>query len=189
MLYNGSMKKHIKNLFSSQEVEQLSKLIDYEKSKRTIFVWDEFAGEPFPQDVINDESQYIHNVSLGKIRFNFEVPKNIIDKLNNVAKENELDATYFCATYTEYSGKYGRPNLLPHKDNMNFCLIDYQLFANTSWPLNIDDVEYDLLDNEAIAFLPAQLTHGRIDREFTDNDIVKMIFFDMKLNSDLEENK
>lgn len=178
------MKKHIQNLFSIEEAAMLASLIEVEKESRKLFVWDEFGGDPYPQDIMDDPSYYINNKSLGKIMFNFTLPQILIDKLNSLMAELGLDAEYFCSTYTEYSAKYGSPVLQPHKDRMNFCLVDYQLEANTSWPLCIDDEEYDLSDNEAIAFLPAQLTHSRVDKVFAENDCVKMIFFDMKFRNE-----
>lgn len=181
------MKTLIKDLFLKEEVEQLSILLDMEKAKRELVVWDEFSGEPFPQAEVDDSSKYIQNISLGKIMFNFEVPENIKSKLEKIARDAGFDVDFFCATYTEYCGKYGDPVLQPHKDKMNFCLIDYQLDANTSWPLYADDDQYDLQNNEALMFLPAQSIHGRIFKRFTDEEVIKMIFFDMKFRNEDEK--
>lgn len=178
------MKKLITDLFSAEEAAMLSALIETEKQSRKLFTWDEFGGDPYPQEIMDDSSYYINNKSLGKIMFNFTLPQVFIDKLNSLMVSLGLDAEYFCSTYTEYSSKYGNPVLQPHKDRMNFCLVDYQLEANTSWPLCIDDEEYDLNDNEAIAFLPAQLTHSRVEKTFIGDDCVKMIFFDMKFRNE-----
>jgi hypothetical protein len=176
------MKTHIVDMFSELEIQQISEIINHEKLTKKVFVWNEFAGEPFPQDIVDDKSMYIQNVSLGKIMINnLELPQSIINKINSVAAENGIDADFFCATYTEYSGEYGAPSLTPHKDNMDFLLIDYQIDANTSWPIYVEDTEYDLANNDAVMFLPGRMIHGRIDKEFTNKEYVKMIFFDMKL--------
>lgn len=180
-MYNISMIEHIKNLFEPEEKAQIARLIEDEKAKRKLFVWNEFAGEKFPQEIIDDSDYMIQNISLGKIMFNITIPESIKEKLVKTAKYLGADVGYFCATYTEYSGKYGKPVLTPHKDRQDFCLIDYQLDANTSWPLYIDDQEYDLSNNDGLIFFPARSTHGRIEKDFTNDDYVKMIFFDMQV--------
>lgn len=175
------MQKHIVDLFEPEEVLIIKNLIDSEKAKRETFVWNEHAREPFPQEMMDSPAHMIQNTSLGKIMFNLTFPDFVKDKLIDAAKKMGLEVEYFCATYTEYSSKYGKPVLTPHKDSQDFCLIDYQLDANTSWPLVIEENIYDLSNNDALIFLPSRLTHSRQDKVFVDDEYVKMIFFDMKL--------
>jgi len=180
-MYNSNMTEQIKNLFGTEEVTYLKKLIQDEKAKRTIFVWDEFSGDQFPQEMMDSPNHMVQNVSLGKIMFNLSIPDSLKAKLVEVAKYVGYDVGYFCATYTEYSKDYGKPVLTPHKDRQNFCLIDYQLEANTSWPIVVEDQEFDLSDNDGLIFLPSKMVHGRPDKIFIDDEYVQMIFFDMKL--------
>jgi hypothetical protein len=180
-MYNSNMAEQIKNLFDIEEAEYLKKLIDDEKAKRTVFVWDEFGGDQFPQEMMDSAEHMVQNVSLGKIMFNLSIPDSLKDKLVGVAKYMGYDVEYFCATYTEYSRDYGSPVLTPHKDKQNFCLIDYQLDANTSWPLFVEEQIFDLSNNDGLIFLPSQMVHGRPEKVFLDKEFVKMIFFDMKL--------
>ena len=175
------MAKQIKKLFSIEEVEYLKKLIHDEKAKRKVFVWDEFSGDKFPQEIMDSSDHMVQNVSLGKIMFNLAIPDSLKDKLVEVAKSIGYDVEYFCATYTEYSKDYGKPILTPHKDKQNFCLIDYQLEANASWPLFVEEQTFDLANNDGLIFLPAQMVHGRTEKAFLDKEYVRMIFFDMKL--------
>ena len=180
-MYNSSMTQHIKSLFDAEEVALIEQIVNDEKSRRKVYVWDEFSGQQFPQGIMDDSEYMVQNVSLGKIMFNLSLPDLIRSKLVDVAKAGGFDVNYFCATYTEYSAEYGKPVLTPHKDMQNFCLIDYQLDANTSWPLFVEDDTFDLEVNDGLMFLPSKMMHGRPDKVFTDGEYVKMIFFDMKL--------
>lgn len=80
--------------------------------------------------------------------------------------------------WIEYNNKYTNPNLPPHKDPKNVKLtFDYQLESNIDWPIIIDDVEYQLRDNEAIAFDSSSQWHHRPEKIFNDGDYVQLIFF------------
>lgn len=185
MGYNSNMQKHVKDIFSDSQIDYINQHITEELSKREVYIWDEHrTGEKFPEAVFMDKTKYINNVSLGKIILELKLTDDIKETLVALAKNNGFDVDFFDATYTEYASKYGRPNLEAHKDYQNFCLIDYQLDSNTSWPLYIEDQEYDLKNNEGIIFVPSQLIHGRIEKEFADNEVVKMIFFDMKFKNE-----
>lgn len=190
MRYNSIMQKHVSNVFSEEQIAYLNSYISDELSKRTVYVWDEHkTRETFPEEVFMDTSKYLNNVSLGKILLELKVRQDIKDRVVEIAKDNGFDVEYFDATYTEYSAKYGRPNLESHTDFQHFCLMDYQLEANISWPLYIEDITYDLKDNEAITFIPSELVHGRIDKEFEDGDVVKMIFFNMTFKNETGDRK
>lgn len=179
------MQKHVSNIFSEEQINYLKNYISDELSKRTVYVWDEHkTKETFPEEIFMDPSRYLNNVSLGKIILELKLRQDIKDRVVEVARSAGFDVEFFDATYTEYSSKYGRPNLESHTDFQHFCLMDYQLEANTSWPLYIEDQTYDLKDNDSIIFIPSKLVHGRIDKEFEDTDVVKMIFFDMTFNSE-----
>jgi hypothetical protein len=72
-----------------------------------------------------------------------------------------------------------RPRLESHYDtNMGGprVTIDVQMASNISWPLLIDDKEYDLKDNQALLFAGTNQLHGRIDKVFNDDQYVHMLF-------------
>lgn len=184
MGYNSIMNKQIKNLFDKEDIDLLSGIIESEIAKRELFVWDEMSGASFPQKEVDGPGYIIQNVSLGKVFFDLMVPESIGNKLVSTAKDFGFDAAYFRATYTEYSKKYGKPTLNPHTDKKDFLLIDYQLDANAEWELFIEDEHYNLSNNDALIFLPFRMTHGRIEKEFIDDEYVKMIFFYLTLNGE-----
>lgn len=184
MGYNSIMNKQVKNLFSKDDIELLSSLIEKEKSNRQLFVWDELSGASFLQKEVDGPDYLIQNTSLGKIFFDLIVPESIGSKLVNITKDLGFNATYFRATYTEYSKEYGKPTLNPHKDKKDFLLVDYQLDSNAEWELFIENEHYNLDNNDALVFLPFRMTHGRIEKEFIDNEYVKMIFFYLTLNGE-----
>jgi hypothetical protein len=83
-------------------------------------------------------------------------------------------------TYSEYSLKHGIPNLPNHedpKDHTTSLTFDYQLEANISWPLYADGVTHDMEDNDAMIFDPKNMTHGRPELEFKQDDYVRILFF------------
>lgn len=83
-------------------------------------------------------------------------------------------------TYSEYSGKYGVPNLPRHQDP-NYpdgaLTFDYLLDSNVYWPVCIEDGCYTLSNNDAIIFDPRNSWHQRPEMTFSDGDYVKIVFF------------
>lgn len=82
-------------------------------------------------------------------------------------------------TYSLYS-KYDSPesNLIKHRDD-NACTytLDFCVSAKTPWPIWVEDKEYPVKENEALAFLGEDQTHWREAFPDPENNIVEMIFF------------
>ena len=183
------MLKKIQNLFSEDQVINLKKIINDEKKNRDLFVWDEKADRVFPAE--KSVTHTIQNPALGKIglNLNYIIPEDIKNTLISLAESSGYSAYLNSVTYTEYSPKYGIPELRSHKDTIShFWLIDYQLEANTDWDIEIDGEVFTLKDNEAIAFYPGLLEHGRPQKTFNSEEFVSMIFFDM-IVEDITEKK
>lgn len=170
------MNKITKSVFDNSQKEIILKTISDEFLNRKVRQIDEYGNTK--EEYNNDNDIKIHP-SMGRLiieDLNFgSLINNYVTSLINVDKQIQ----YLSATYCEYSGKYGTPNLNMHKDHgrkETICL-DYQLESNTLWDMIIDDQTYMLADNEAVSFYSMSQTHGRPDRVFLDSDYMKMIFF------------
>lgn len=182
------MLKKIENLFSEDQVLNLKKIVNDEKNSRELFVWDEKTDKVFP--AAKSVTHIIQNPNLGKIgiNLNYLIPKDIKNTLVGFAKSSGYSAHLNSATYTEYSLKYGAPELRSHKDRVNhFWLVDYQLDSNIDWDIYVEGESFTLKNNEAIAFHPGSLEHGRPEKIFNDGEFVSMIFFDMAVEKTKEK--
>lgn len=174
------MLKKIENVFSDEQVASLKNIIINEKKNREIFVWDEEVDKTFPKQ--ESITKIIQNVRLGKISLNLNdlITEDIKNTLRQVSEKSGLPGKFANATYTEYSLQYGLPELRSHKDKFtNFWLVDYQLESNTDWDIYVENETFSLKDNEALAFYPDLLEHGRPKKAFKDGEYLSMIFFSM----------
>lgn len=93
-------------------------------------------------------------------------------------------------TYSEYNNNHLNPNLPKHIDpnyEDGSITFDYQLDANTNWPICIGGSDYhdvyecfDLNNNEAVIFDPTSQWHYRPEKIFNDGEYVRIVFFYMK---------
>lgn len=118
---------------------------------------------------------------LGRVHLDkIKLPTAIVEKLTNLVnsiagKELKMLTPPLCV---EYSNKHGQPRLRPHFDgDFTDFIIDFQLSANTSWPLGVNLNFFDLKDNSAILFNPNTNIHWRPIKKFEDGEYVQMIFF------------
>lgn len=165
-----------KNIFSDSEKDEIKNIIN-NKKKNIINIFTE--GKSKPIDVILKNNEAIINEDLGKIYFDIkDLPNHIIDKLLQFAKDYEPNATFHEAVYTEYNVKYGQPKLNVHKDRTDLLiLIDYQQDSNTQWDLILEEKQITLENNDALMFFPGSQDHGRVEKIFSENQYVAMIFF------------
>lgn len=103
-------------------------------------------------------------------------------KVENYIKNKYSDSFYLTGYYyVEYNTKYINPNLPPHSDPTNNILnLDYQLDANTEWPICANGECFTLKNNQAFAFGAAEQIHWRPHKIFNENEYVRMIFFHFK---------
>lgn len=103
---------------------------------------------------------------------------DIIDTLSSIGKKAaDYPVILDHILYTEYSNKYGSPNLPPHFDgDKNDFIINMQLSSNTSWDLGLNLQTYTLKDNSALIFNGNTEIHWRKHKEFKDGEYVKMLF-------------
>jgi hypothetical protein len=110
--------------------------------------------------------------SLAEEKIELELTKKISDLLDVVLPIVEIS---LCV---EYSLKYGEPSLSPHFDGDSTDLIvNYQLEANTDWPVGLDTEIVKLDNNSALLFNPNTSVHWRPVKKFEEGEYVRMIFF------------
>lgn len=116
-----------------------------------------------------------------------QLPQSILDKFishaRNISGIEGLMLTEYC--YARYSnvtsdcGKVFRPSLFPHVDETfkepRFTF-DYQLNANVSWDIIVEDKVLSLSNNQAGTFSGTHQVHWREPKAFSDDQFVEMIF-------------
>jgi hypothetical protein len=180
--------KKFEGVFSDEQVSSLKDIISNEKQNRDIFVWNEDLNNVFPKE--ESITKIIQNLKLGKISISLNdlITEDIRNTLEDLSQKNGFPAILHNATYTEYSLRYGIPELESHKDKLkNFWLVDYQLESNTNWEIYVEDQSFYLGDNDALAFYPHLLEHGRPEKAFKDGEYLGMIFFSMIAKNITEE--
>ncbi len=104
--------------------------------------------------------------------------KHFSKMLEPIAKEIFKDGT-LKTSYSLYS-RYDNPKswLRPHRDD-NACTytIDYCLSAKTPWGIFVENEEYIITENQALAFMGEDQLHWRGPFPDPENNIVEMIFF------------
>lgn len=177
MVYNIIMERVIKSVFTNEELDQIKMTIENELSERLLADW-ETEDEIHH---INYLDKYKIHPAMGRLLVEniSTFPHHIMEKIKSVAYDFDNSLRYLSATYCEYSGAYGTPNLNMHKDRgtgENVCL-DLQLESNIKWDLIINGETYSHEDSDIIIFKTTEEEHGRPQIDFSANDFVKVIFF------------
>lgn len=178
MGYNYLMKiEVIDNVFHGGQIQAIKELIGHELKTREYIV----MGSQSPE--LQPENKALIFKNTGRLDLEMiKLPEDIIDTITKIANRYTGDEPFelipFGAFYAEYSGKHGTPSLAPHYDggDCNFML-DYQLESNTSWAIGMDEIGYEIKDNQALTLYPLSYMHWRPKRNFTESEFVKMIFF------------
>lgn len=132
-------------------------------------------AEHLPQAGMPTIADNEYNRRLGMSKY---IDHLAVDVIAPMAKDLFKDAT-LKMTYSLYC-RYDTPqsHLPKHRDD-NACTytIDYCVSARTPWPIWIEDREYPLAPNEAVAFLGEDQTHWREPFPDPEHNVVEMIFF------------
>jgi hypothetical protein len=116
---------------------------------------------------------------LGRVLYTLPIPQETIRNIQSRVEDllnKKLDPVGII--FTDYSAKYGQPNLPPHFDgDANNVIVDYQYRSNTSWGLGVDTTVFEMIDNKAIIFNPNEYPHWRPIKTFNDGEYVTMAFF------------
>jgi hypothetical protein len=102
-----------------------------------------------------------------------ELANKLVPFAREIFKSNGL-----MPTYTLFSHYEGNPSLFKHKDD-NACTytLDMCLYQSKPWGLFVDNKEYILKPNEALAYYGNDQDHWREDFPNDKNDFVAMVFF------------
>lgn len=172
------------NLFTREECEDLIKMVESEMSKRPhVSIMHDENGS-----LINQDTVVMVDKENGRLMAEMlPTPEYIVEKLKSIVKERYGDCEYLSTVYAEYSSQHGNPKLNKHFDSKNdTTLIDYQLNSNTVWPITIDEINYELVDNQAVLLRPFKQFHGRPKKIFKQEEFVNMLFFFFKAPTDRE---
>jgi hypothetical protein len=148
----------LKNIFTEEQINSLYAIL---KEKEN--------------DIKIDEPQ------LGRTRY--DIDKNLLDpsivkRINELAQNFNKNLRFGGCYYSEYSLKYGKPELSIHTDQtVAVFTIDYQLDANIDWEVYVEGISFLLKNNEAVTINVNSQAHWRPQRIFSDAEYVKMIYF------------
>jgi hypothetical protein len=111
---------------------------------------------------------------------NLPILKELADKLIPVARE-AFGSDTLLPTYTlfaHYEGKDPAPSLYKHKDD-NACTytLDMCVYQTEPWDLWVDDKNYTLYPNQALAYYGNDQWHWREEFPNPESGHVAMIFF------------
>jgi len=185
MRYNSNMENILFNdLFTKEECADLFKMVDDEINNR--------PHVPILQDengsLINQDDVVMVDIDNGRLMAEIlPTPEYIVEKLKRLVKEKYGDCEYISTVYAHYSPSVGAPRLNGHYDSkLDTTLIDYQLKANTVWPITIDGTNYELVNNQGVLLRPFKQFHGRPEKRFEEDEFVDMLFFFFRAPIDRE---
>lgn len=166
----------VKNIFDQSELDLIHESVYSQYSSRT-----KESADIYEVIKTGWENKIKVEQNVGKASFEARpMPKEILDKVISYAKESGYDVSYndLVCIFMRYSNEFGKPALHPHLDLHNWGLsIDYQLKATIDWPVIIEDVEYQLHDNDALIFDSSIAVHWRPVKKLDNTDFVDMILF------------
>lgn len=127
----------------------------------------------------------------------FWMPESALNKIISYCEDIsgvsglKLEAYQFSRyeKFTRDDGKESMPNLTPHFDTFaepRFTF-DYQIKSNTSWPIVVEENQFELSDNQAITFSGTHQIHWRPKKIFKEGEYIDMVFCHLSLPG-LKEN-
>jgi hypothetical protein len=163
----------INNVFSLTEISQLLKLINNPNIKE-----DQVNKNISNSTKTDDNGRSRVDLNHKSLNYNV-VPNNILEKILSVAKlEYKKNVKIHSIYSTTYSREFGRPQLVPHKDNSgSVFIIDYLLDGNINWPIVVEGEEFLLINNQALITDVCNNLHWRNPRKFADEEFLTMIYF------------
>lgn len=170
-----------KNVFTEEEINELNKSVESELLSRETVEWDDSTmGNTHPESLVRIKRQSLGRREINNLPISQSIKTKVFwlaQKMHNLS--GSFPKNISGVTYVEYSPKYGVPELNIHKDN-GTCgfILDYQLDANTTWGIGIEDSVYTIENNQAIGLHPLTHYHWRPSKDWKDDDYVKLIFFE-----------
>lgn len=136
------------------------------------------------KNTIKSSNQFYYQEIYNQRITNFMLPEDIcnhiVSVVENAIGESDLELTeYQFARYTISDNDTNKPNLKPHFDDTfpsQRFTFDYQLDGNTTWPLVVEDKEFELKNNQALMFSGTNQIHWRTHKDFEPGQYVDMVF-------------
>jgi hypothetical protein len=186
--YKTEVPFYVDNLFTDAESKQLMDVIYKNKN-----MLDPVLHKPNEQTSEKNWDRFRPKTIeyMSRVLVEFQMPKNLEEKLDNIAKpiyDGEVALCHY--NYIEYNKKYGNgnnsPKLPPHIDaDENLITINHCVDGNIEWDLYIGNQEdgttftrYTLEPGQTIVFSAVNQVHWRPKRKFKDGEFLEIVSMD-----------
>lgn len=180
--YKTKLPFYIDNLYSKEEMNQLRILWDKGRTYEPIIYGpnEKHDTEP-PNALTRYRPKHIKHMS--RMLLEFEMPKSIEQKLDQIAKplyDGDIALCHY--NYIEYNLKFGDGNdpiLPPHLDgDENLVTINTNVGGNVDWDIYIDGIRYELPVGKTVVFSAINQVHWRPKRKFKDGEYLEILSAD-----------
>lgn len=189
--YKKRLPFYVENLFNEEEILQLRDLVETNRQIEPFIIGDTIQDGYIRTSEFRSRYQPKIAKNMSRTLIEFDIPKEIEDKLDNIAKECYSGDIALCHwNYIDYNLKYGygnnSPALPPHLDaDENLVTINYCLDTNIEWDLYVSDIwdsnkfkKYSLKAGETLVFSAVNQIHWRPKRKFKDGEFCEIISMD-----------
>lgn len=189
--YNIKLPFYVNDLFSKNEILTLKNLIEENRKLDPFIIGDKVEDGYIRTSIEQNRYQPKIAKNMARMLIEFDMPKNIEENLDLVAKPVHKDDLALCHyNYIDYNLKYGygnnSPALPPHLDSdENLVTVNYCLDSNIEWDLYISNQEdssnftrYTLEPGKTIVFSAVNQIHWRPKRKFKEGEFCEIISMD-----------
>ncbi len=189
--YSRSLPFYIDNLFSESERSELRELIETNRLIEPFIIGDRIEDGYIRNSEFRSRYQPKIAKNMSRTLIEFDMPKHLEDKLDQIAKPLYNDEIALCHwNYIDYNIKHGygdnSPALPPHLDaDENLVTINYCLDTNVEWDLYVSNwndtknfTKYSLGAGETIVFSAVNQIHWRPKRKFAEGEFCEIISMD-----------
>ena len=180
--YKKDVPFYIDNLYSEEDMIKLREIWKINRElKPIVYGPNEKHDQEEPNNMTRYRPKHIKNMS--RLLLEFEMPKDIEEKLDLIAKpiyDGDIAMCHY--NYIEYNLKFGDGNdpiLPPHLDgDENLVTLNTNVGSNIDWDIYIDGVRYELPVGKTIVFSAINQVHWRPKRKFKDGEYLEILSVD-----------
>lgn len=189
--YTKDLPFYIEELFTKEESQQLRDIIEENRKIEPFIIGDRVEDGYIRTSEFRSRFQPKIAKNMSRTLIEFDMPKNLEDKLDAVAKPLYNGDIALCHwNYIDYNIKYGygdnSPALPPHLDaDENLVTINYCLDTNIEWDLYVGNwndtgnfTKYSLSPGQTIVFSAVNQIHWRPKRKFKEGEFCEIISMD-----------
>ena len=189
--YNRDLPFYIDELFTKEESQQLRDIIEENRKIEPFIIGDRVEDGYIRTSEFRSRFQPKIAKNMSRTLIEFDMPKNLEDKLDVVAKPLYKGDIALCHwNYIDYNIKYGygdnSPALPPHLDaDENLVTVNYCLDTNIEWDLYVGNwndtgnfTKYSLSPGQTIVFSAVNQIHWRPKRKFKEGEFCEIISMD-----------